>query len=175
MPRTAILVGIGAAVVLVMFMLAMPTGFFASRGSNSSGDGPDSDISAGTGTDAKGTEVEAPVSTSQQVLALLRQDASAAQLERLQSQYKAISVMRPRILVLEVDEEMVALLRRDPDIVGVFSGDVPADIVGQLEAGEKLFVSAWAQQQSGQDKKRRGDGQSWDSPGFAPPDIPPRK
>jgi hypothetical protein len=112
------------------------------------------------------------MSTRRQVLALLRTDAAVSQLERVQKQYTVISLLRPRILVLDVDDEMAAQLRRDPEIIGVYEGQVPAEIVAQLEAGEKLFVNAWSQQQSGEGKKRTGDGLPWDSPGYVPPDRP---
>jgi hypothetical protein len=107
------------------------------------------------------------------VLALLRTDAAASLLERLQKQYTVISLLRPRILVLDADDETAAQLRRDTEIVGVFEGQVPAEIVAQLEPTERLFVSAWSQQQSSEGKKRSGDGLPWDSPGFVPPDRPP--
>ena len=47
-----------------------------------------------------------------------------------------------------------------------------ADVLGELDVGTRLFVDGWRSRQT--DKPNRpGDGLSWDSPGFEPPDRPP--
>lgn len=168
MPRPAIILDVSAAIVLV----AVLTASAANRGSDHESGRAASTVAA-TGTGATSGGVEASVSTRRHVLVLLRTDAVVSQLERVQKEYTVISLLRPRILVLDVDDEMATQLRRDSEIVGVYEGQVPAEIVGQLDAGEKLFVNAWSQQQSSEGKKRTGDGLPWDSPGFVPPDRPP--
>jgi hypothetical protein len=47
-----------------------------------------------------------------------------------------------------------------------------AGVLGELDIGTRLFVDGW---RSRADDKpdRPGDGLSWDSPGFEPPDRPP--
>jgi hypothetical protein len=168
MPRPAVLVRVGAFIVL-----AASAACLSNRGSDDERGRTGSSTSAGRGTGATSAVAEAQVSTKRQVLVLLGTDAAASLLERLQKQYTVISLLRPRILVLDADDETAAQLRRDTEIVGVFEGQVPAEIVAQLEPTERLFVSAWSQQQSSEGKKRSGDGLSWDSPGFVPPDRPP--
>jgi hypothetical protein len=117
--------------------------------------------------------LEELVSETRPFLALLREDAAAESVERLRRQYRVITVLRPRVIVLQLDDAAAERLRRDPDIAGVFERDVPADVVSQLQADARLFVNAWIQQQTTQNKPRRGEGLSWDSPGFEPPDVPP--
>ena len=112
------------------------------------------------------------MSQTRSFLALLREGAAAQHVERLQSRYRVINMLRPRVLVLEIDDDAAARLREDPDIAGVFDREAPADVVDQLPADARLFVNAWIQQQATKDKQRRGDGLSWDAPGFEPPDIP---
>jgi hypothetical protein len=52
---------------------------------------------------------------------------------------------------------------------------VPQQVIASLRPEERLFVEAWVQQQSGPDQRRRGDGLSWDAPGFQPPGPPDKK
>jgi hypothetical protein len=172
MPRLAILVNVRSFIMLVAVVLTASAVCFSNPASDHEL-GVAANTAAATGTGpTSDREVENPVSTKRQMLTLLRTDAAVSQLERVQKQYTVISVLHPRILVLDVDDEMAAQLRRDPEIVGVYEGQVPAEIVAHLEAREKLFVRAWSQQQSSEDKKRTGDGLPWDSPGFIPPDHP---
>jgi hypothetical protein len=117
--------------------------------------------------------LEELVSETRSFLALLREDAAAEPVERLRRQYRVITALRHRVIVLELDDDAAERLRRDHDIAGVFERDVPADVVSQLQADARLFVNAWIQQQTRQDKPRRSEGLSWDSPGFEPPDGPP--
>ena len=46
------------------------------------------------------------------------------------------------------------------------------EVLDDLDAGERLFVEGWIARPT--DKSNRvGEGLSWDSPGFEPPDLPP--
>ena len=46
------------------------------------------------------------------------------------------------------------------------------EVLDQLEPAERLFVEAWTAA-GGPKPGRPGEGRSWDSPGFQPPDRPP--
>jgi hypothetical protein len=48
--------------------------------------------------------------------------------------------------------------------------DVPADVLLDLTPTERIFVAAWRDRRSA--KVRRGDGLTWDTRGFEPPDMP---
>ena len=48
-----------------------------------------------------------------------------------------------------------------------------ADVVAELDDGARLFVEAWRQSPAAK-SARPGEGLSWDSPGFEPPDRPPQ-
>jgi hypothetical protein len=51
--------------------------------------------------------------------------------------------------------------------------DVPADVLLDLAPHERIFVAAWRDRRARQTPKDRpGDGLSWDTPGFQPPDPP---
>ena len=84
-------------------------------------------------------------------------------------------MLHPRILVLEADEAALTALRADANVAGVYDQAVPPDVLAGLGPEERLFVEGWIQQQAGKDKSRRGDGLSWDAPGFQPPGPPVKK
>jgi hypothetical protein len=54
--------------------------------------------------------------------------------------------------------------RRD---VTVYAEDIPDDVLATLREDERVFVDAWRER--GKAKKRTGEGQSWDAPGFQAP------
>jgi hypothetical protein len=95
MLRPAVLVGVGAFLVLAA-ALAESAACLSNRGSHDERGRTDSSASARTGTGARSAGMEAPVSATRQVLALLRTDAAVSQLERLQSQFAASAHPRPR-------------------------------------------------------------------------------
>jgi len=121
------------------------------------------------------TAAEGPVSATHTVLVLLHEASADQQAARLQSAYRVITLLPPRVLVLQIDDEALAEIGRDPNLAGVYVRDVPAEVIARLRPDEKLFVEAWIQQQASGNKRRPGEGLSWDAPGFTPPDAPPRK
>jgi hypothetical protein len=105
-------------------------------------------------------------------LVLLGEAADTQLTEQLQREHRVISLLRPRLMVVDIDDDAASELRQHSQIAGVFDREVPADVVAQLPATERLFVSAWSQQQTMAHKQRRGDGLSWDAAPFEPPDAP---
>lgn len=121
------------------------------------------------------TAEEGPVSDTHRVLVLLHEASASQEAARLQGTYRVIALLRPRVLVLQLDDEALAEIGRDSNLAGVYVRDVPADVIDRLRPDERLFVEAWIQQQASGNKQRPGEGLSWDAPGFTPPDPPPRK
>jgi hypothetical protein len=118
---------------------------------------------------------EGPVSQTRPVLVLLPEASAPQHVARLQRAYRVLTMLRPRIVVLQVGEEAVTALRQDPALTGVYEEAVPPEVLAALRPDERLFVEGWVQQQASMDKKRRGDGLSWDAPGFQPPGPPTKK
>jgi hypothetical protein len=125
--------------------------------------------------DATARTQEATVSQSRPVLVLLPEASASEQVGRLQSAYRVLTLMRPRLAVVEVDEQALTALRKTPDVVGVYEQNVPPDVLAGLRPEERLFVEGWILQQASKDKSRSGDGLSWDAPGFQPPGPPVKK
>ena len=125
--------------------------------------------------DATARTQEGTVSESRPVLVLLPEAPASEQVGRLQSAYRVLTLLRPRIVVLEVDEQALTALRKSPDVAGVYEQTVPPDVLAGLRPEERLFVEGWSLQQASKDKSRSGDGLSWDAPGFQPPGPPVKK
>lgn len=136
---------------------------------------------AGGGSSPRAREVgaaeqgkEAQLDASRQVLIVLRDATAADHASVLQSRHRVLTMVRPRLMILEVDPRTVAELDRDAAIAGVYERDVPADVLAGLRPDERLFVDGWLLQRTAESKPRVGDGLSWDAPGFQPPDPPPK-
>lgn len=113
------------------------------------------------------------MSDTHRVLVLLHEASAAREAARLQGAYRVITLLRPRVLELQLDDDALAEIGRDPNLAGVYIREVPADVIDRLRPDERLFVEAWVQQQASGNKVRPGEGLSWDAPGFTPPDAPP--
>jgi hypothetical protein len=109
------------------------------------------------------------------VLVVLHDESAGRTATPLQGQYRILSRLPPRILVVDPGEQASADLRREPGVLGVYEREVPDDLLARLRPEEQLFVRAWAQQATQEQKVRPGEGLSWDAPGFEPPDAPPGK
>ena len=80
---------------------------------------------------------------------------------------KCFSAMADRVLVVSTDN--VGGLRALGDVYVVEAGKrAPAQQEGLSET-EQMGVEAWNARDDIANKKRRGDGLSWDTPGFDPP------
>jgi hypothetical protein len=69
----------------------------------------------------------------------------------------------------EIGRHARLALARTPDGGTTSLGDDAA--IEELDEASQLFVSAWKQRRLAK-PDRIGDGQSWDAPGFEPPDRP---
>lgn len=95
--------------------------------------------------------------------------------KQISADYKVRQIASPRVFAVEANQSELARLRTLPGVTIVTpGGDAPPEISEKLDEGEKLFVAAWSSRfQEGAAKQRRGEGLSWDAPGFQPPDAPP--
>lgn len=110
-----------------------------------------------------------------ELLVVLDEDAADAALEGLRNAFHVTQVAPPRLAVVETTKaEDEASLRSMPGVVAVTGADVPVELMGRLRPEEELFVAAWSRRLTEIPRKeRRGEGLSWDAPGFSPPDAPP--
>jgi hypothetical protein len=92
-------------------------------------------------------------------------------LATVQQRCSVVSALPPRLLIVKADEPTLRALRTLPgveDVIGEPIGMLPAS----LDETERLFAQAWQQRLQSQDKQRPGEGLSWDTPGYSPPDKP---
>jgi hypothetical protein len=104
-------------------------------------------------------------------LVVLESDRAARALAELRSVAQVTQVLAPRLALIRSDREVLARAARIDGVAAVHDqvlGELPAD----LTDSERTFVAAWQARRA--PKTRRGEGLSWDAPGFEPPD-PPRR
>ncbi len=106
-------------------------------------------------------------------LIVLSAEDAAAGLAEIRKRGRVVSVLPPRLLIVELDDDRNEAVRRLPTTQALIA-DPAEPIPVSLSDSERLFVDAWRQRQQRKDKQRIGDGQPWDAEGFLPPD-PPKK
>jgi hypothetical protein len=109
----------------------------------------------------------------ERIVVLSTQGASSG-LAEIQKRYRVLSVLPPRLVVVELDDTEMQAVRRLPSTQAIIARPTEA-IPSLLEPNEQLFVEAWQQRQLFQNKQRPGEGQPWDAEGFQPPDFPKRR
>lgn len=106
---------------------------------------------------------------AEECLVLLELPGADDALAQLRAFAVVTHVLAPRLALVRADAEA---LERIATIRGV--GAVHCDAMPTLEPpptpAERAFVAAWAMRR--RPKIRRGDGLSWDAPGFDAPDLP---
>lgn len=112
----------------------------------------------------------------QDLLIIISENRAEEIFKRISADYKVRQVASSRVFTVEGDQNELAKLRRISEVTIVApggGGDAPTDVLETLDEGEKLFVLAWSSRskETGS-KQRRGEGMSWDAPGFTPPDAP---
>jgi hypothetical protein len=90
---------------------------------------------------------------------------------------EAIAQWRRSATVTQLLAPRLALLIPDGEPPGIpgtrwYRNDVPPDVLLDLTPTERIFVAAWRDRRA--PKVRPGDGVTWDTPGFEPPDRPSR-
>jgi hypothetical protein len=105
----------------------------------------------------------------QELLVVFRTDASAEGLATARSRFSVVAHAPPRLAVI------AGAVRRE-DVEALPGVEVVLDATSSVPAGldepERLFVEGWLLRSRGGPKPRAGEGRSWDSEGFLPPDDP---
>jgi hypothetical protein len=132
-------------------------------------------ISSTDATHSSAQKIQKPVNSTRPVLVLLPEVGASAGLHRLRGTYRVVSLLEPRIAILEVSEGELTQLRQDRSIAAVYQDTIPPEVLQRLHPQERLFVKAWNLQRATQGKGRPGEGLPWDAPGFQAPGPPSRE
>jgi hypothetical protein len=104
-----------------------------------------------------------------ELLAVLEPGLADEALAQLRAVANITQVLPPRLALIRADPDTMARARRIQGVLDVYEDVAPA-LPLDLTPSERVFISAW--QARRQPKTRRGEGLSWDAPGFLPPDPP---
>jgi hypothetical protein len=110
----------------------------------------------------------------QELLVVLERDRAATTLDELRARERVVHVASLRVVVIVTDAEPDDAVRGLAGVEGAFRETIPPSVMSSLDEGETLFTNAWLSRQQEVPKPRRGEGLSWDAPGYEPPD-PPRR
>ena len=72
-----------------------------------------------------------------------------------------------RISLAVVPDGARETLASRPHVLSIYDEDVPDAVRDELDEGERMFVDAWRER--ARPKQRKGEGLSWDAPGFEAP------
>jgi hypothetical protein len=72
-----------------------------------------------------------------------------------------------RLAIVTTDAEGVRVLEQSPEINAVYPEEVPQEALNRFDQVSRAFAAGWNERR--RPKERRGEGLSWDSPGFDPP------
>lgn len=109
-----------------------------------------------------------------EVLVILRGGPTAESLVQVCAGCRVQQSASARVGVVECPSGGLSEWSARPGVTVVTGGgDLPPGALEGLDDGEALFVTAWmSRNQEAPGKQRRGEGLSWDAPGFSPPDPP---
>jgi hypothetical protein len=112
-----------------------------------------------------------PGASGVELLVCVDPGAAARTLEALGRIAAVTQRLPPRLVLMAVDDaEGRAGVLGTPGVVGAFAPGQHPDLPGLTES-ERMFVDGWELRQ--RPKHRPGDGASWNSGGYDPPDAPP--
>jgi hypothetical protein len=100
---------------------------------------------------------------------ILAPETAETALEAIRAGHRVLHTASQRVLVVQGD---ATDLRGLPGIHGAYADAVPKDVLEALTDAEALFARAWAARRATGAVEQRGEGLSWDAPGFSPPDVP---
>jgi hypothetical protein len=109
--------------------------------------------------------------SSGELLIVLADGVPEDVVEGWRERYRVLHVFSPRLLIVaRGEDDPSAALNSEADVLAVLEPGIlpPADLMGRLNPGETLFVTAWLERDK--PKTRRGEGLAWDAPGYSPPD-----
>lgn len=106
---------------------------------------------------------------SDECLVVLELPVAGAALAQLRAVAVVTQVLAPRLALVRADAETMARIATFSGVGAVYC-DTPPTLEPAPTPAERVFVAAWAMRR--RPKTRRGDGLSWDTPGFDAPDLP---
>ncbi len=112
----------------------------------------------------------------EQALVMVERRQAAETLARISGALRVLSVLPPRLAIVEAAADDLEHLRRQPGVEAVWTDVISDPSLAALDASELLFAEGWLMRRT--PKTRLGQGQPWDAPGFEPPDgsrSPPKK
>jgi hypothetical protein len=80
---------------------------------------------------------------------------------------EVVQRMPPRLAIVVADTEALHALTHSPAVSGVYPEDVPGDVLDGFDQVTRVFAAGWNERR--RPKRRRGEGLSWDAPGFEAP------
>jgi hypothetical protein len=80
---------------------------------------------------------------------------------------QVVQRMPPRLAIVVADDDGIQAMTDSPAVTGVYAGDVPPDVLDGFDQVTRVFAASWNERR--RPKQRRGEGLSWDAPGFEPP------
>ena len=89
------------------------------------------------------------------------------QLDAIAPRVEVRQLLPPRLAIVAAAEEDLRALEHSPEVLFVHTGDVPSEMLAQLDEPARMFAAAWNERR--RPKERPGEGSSWDAPGFDPP------
>lgn len=118
--------------------------------------------------------VESGAGGRRELLVILRGERAEEALKQLSAKHNVQQVASQRVVVVEGAQNELAGLRAMPGVLAATAGELPQAVLEGLDQGETLFVAAWLSRtkEEPSKKQRPGEGLSWDTPGFVPPDPP---
>ncbi len=105
-----------------------------------------------------------------EVLVLFKEPPSPRAMTNLKARYRVTSLMPPRLVVLDMQENELPELQRMAGVEAVLTGPT-SSLPASLTEQERLFITGWLQRRHG-GKQRKGEGLPWDAEGYLPPDKP---
>ncbi len=105
-------------------------------------------------------------------LVVLHREAGPEALAALSGQFRVTQVVSPRVVVVKTGPGEPPPPGSLPGVVTVTDAELDPEVSETLDENEALFAAAWTSRMTGPPKQRRGEGLSWDAPGFLPPDPP---
>ena len=110
-----------------------------------------------------------------ELLLVLPSDGATEALAQVRRTCRVSQLASPRVAIVTCAPGELTGVRAIPGVTVISAGDPAPAVMAHLDDGESLFVAAWLRRmQEMPSKQRRGEGLSWDAPGFTPPDAPER-
>jgi hypothetical protein len=113
-----------------------------------------------------------PSSGNGEYLVILNRESAPETLAALSAQFRVTQVVSPRVVIVSTGPGEHPPPASLPGVLAATNGELNPMVAATLDETEMLFAAAWASRVTGPPKQRKGEGLSWDSPGFLPPDPP---